>query len=113
MKLCSQECINTRLAVSRGDQRKRKKIVLPSTSSRHKSKTITWFDYEPCMKTTLVPGKKIPPAVKALIVNGRASAEELKFIKVRDRRIEGPCRAHEQLMTKTIVDMFGDQNNKA
>ena len=77
-----------------------------STSTRHKTVTKVWQKYEPCKKATYVPARVMPKPVLRKLKDGRALAEDLKYLLLRDRVVLGEPRGHEQLYSGRPL-MFG------
>ena len=86
--------------------------ILPSSSRRHKQKTLTWWKYKPCAKTTWVPADLIPTEVKQKLVKGVAKSGKLQHVMMSKRVVVGPSRAHEQLRTTNhITSLFSTSND--
>lgn len=86
--------------------------ILPSSSRRHKQKTLTWWKYKPCAKATWVPADLIPTGVKQKLIEGLAPPRKLQHVMMSKRVVVGPSRAHEQLRTKNhITSLFSTGND--
>lgn len=88
--------------------------VVPSTSKRHKQKTLIWHKYTPCDKATWVPAKSIPDSVKKKISEGVVRPRQLRHVIMTKRIVVGPARAHEQLQkTNSIARLFSSPRRDA